>query len=75
MLFIGEGLLVLLFPLRRGEGERGEIERRGLEGDLERESTERGVRERVRSRPREAERDGIAMSGFCDTICDALNST
>jgi len=55
LLTVGEGLL----PLWRGESERGESERRGLETDLEWDSSEYGERERVRSRPRETDRDGI----------------
>lgn len=60
VLLTGEGLLVLR-SFRRGEGDRGEMERRGLDGDLDRESADKGERERVRSRPRETGRDGMVV--------------
>lgn len=50
---------ILSSPLR-GEGERGVMLRRG---DLE--STERGVMERVRGRPRGGDGDAILMSRRC----------
>ena len=75
VLLIGLGLLprlalrlsLLYLPFLRGLRltERGEIERRGLEGDLESglpfETSEYGDRDRVRGRPRggEGDLDGI----------------
>ena len=62
LLLLLERLLVLRIPFRAGLTERdlGEIVRRALEGDRDRESIEAGVLERVRSRPLETDREGIA---------------
>jgi len=62
-LLLREGLLVLRVPFRRGVAERdlGVIDLLGLDGVWERESTEAGLLERVRSRPRETERDGMIV--------------
>ncbi len=56
-----EILLVLRVPLRRGVIERdlGVIDLLGLEAERGRESTEAGLLERVRSRPRDTDRDGM----------------
>jgi hypothetical protein len=65
-LLLRERLLVLRAPFRRGVAERdlGVIDLLGLDGVRERESTEAGLLDRVRSRPRETDRDGmIAVEG------------
>jgi hypothetical protein len=63
-LLLLEMLLVLRAPFRRGVTERdlGVIDLLGLDGERERDSTEAGLLERVRSLPRETERDGISFS-------------
>lgn len=60
-LLLREMLLVRRVPFRRRGVERdlGVIDLRALDGVRERESTEAGLLERVRSRPRETERDRI----------------
>lgn len=60
-LLLRERLLVRRPPLRAGLGVRdlGEMVRLGLDGDLERESYEAGLFERVRSLPLEIDREGI----------------
>lgn len=62
-LLLRERLLVLRVPFRRGVAERdlGVIDLLGLDGVRERESTEAGLLERVRSRPRETDRDGMII--------------
>jgi hypothetical protein len=64
-LLLRERLLVLRVPFRRGVAERdlGVIDLLGLDGVRERESTEAGLLERVRSRPRETDRDGMIIFG------------
>ena len=61
-LLLREMLLVLRVPFRRGVAERdlGVIDLRGLEGVRERELSEAGLLERVRSLPLETERDRMA---------------
>jgi hypothetical protein len=68
-LLLLEMLLVLRAPFRRGVTERdlGVIDLLGLDGERERDSTEAGLLERVRSLPRETERDGII---FIEEDCD-----
>jgi hypothetical protein len=63
-LLVREMLLVLRVPFRRGVTERdlGVIDLRGLDGERDRESTEAGLLERVRSRPRETDRDGMLVA-------------
>jgi hypothetical protein len=60
-LLLREILLVLRVPFRRGVTERdlGVMDLRGLDGVRERESREAGLLERVRSLPRETDRDRI----------------
>jgi hypothetical protein len=62
-LLLRERLLVLRAPFRRGVTERdlGVIDLLGLDAERERESTEAGLRERVLSRPRETDRDGMIV--------------
>jgi len=62
-LLLLERLLVLRVPFRRGVPERdlGVIDLLGLDGERERESTEAGLLERVRSLPRETEREGMVL--------------
>jgi hypothetical protein len=68
-LLLLEMLLVLRAPFRRGVTERdlGVIDLLGLDGERERDSTEAGLLERVRSLPRETGRDGII---FVEEDCD-----
>ena len=68
-LLLLEMLLVLRAPFRRGVTERdlGVIDLLGLDGERERDSTEAGLLERVRSLPRDTERDGII---FIEEDCD-----
>jgi hypothetical protein len=58
-LLLREMLLVRRVPFRRGVTERdlGVIDLRGLDGVRERESSEAGLLERVRSLPLDTDRD------------------
>jgi len=64
-LLLREMLLVLRVPFRRGVIDRdlGVIDLLGLDGERERESTEAGLLERVRSRPRDIDRDRMIIFG------------
>lgn len=68
-LLLREILLVLRVPFRRGVAEMdlGVIDLRGLDGVRERESSEAGLLEQVRSRPRETDRDRI-VNGEVDVL-------
>ena len=72
-LLLLERLLVLRVPFRSFRS--GEIVRRARDGDLDRESYETGVFERVRSLPRETDREGMVNVGgrWCQFECEMLS--
>ena len=66
-------LLYLLFLRGVRLDDLGETVRRGLEGDLNRESADIGVRERVRGRPLDGDLEGILEIG-CQNGASLIHS-